>query len=523
MIFYAVLGAVVTFLLYVDVIYPFVIYPLKARWHKCGSVPRELSWPLGIPTTIGVFSNIKKDLHLQVLAAYDLSRSYKTSLRQSLGTWVVATRDPENIKAVLSTKFNDFSLKERGIRLRHVIGDGIFTQDGAPWKHSRDMLRPQFSREQISRVEVLSHHIDVLIREIKKSGGNVELQRLFHLMTMDTATQFLFGESIGSLEVSGDSKGIEITDPNTGDIVSTVDFVESYTFTNRFAMKKVFLNKWEFLANLSNPSYERHMRRVHTVLDHYVQLALKATEKYDPEDDSEKGEYYFSHELAKLTRDPLSLRNQLFNILIAGRDTTAATLSYAFHYLTKNPAIYAKVREDVLTVFPDGDASLATFEDLRKAKYLQMVIKEVLRLAPAVPTNSRTAVRDTYLPRGGGPAGNLPVFVPKGTIIRYPAYILHRDPDIYGADSYDFNPERWRPENKLPGSPMYSWGYIPFNGGPRICVGQQFALTEIALTMIKLVLEFERLEPADDFEPNLRDRTSLTSMVGGSGVRVKLS
>nr|AIY55343.1 cytochrome P450 monooxygenase CYP52-N2 [Wickerhamiella domercqiae] len=523
MIFYAVLGTVVAFLLYVDVIYPFVIYPLKARWHKCGFVPRELSWPLGIPDTIAVFSRIKKDLHLQFLAAHDLSRSYKTSLRQTLGTWVVDTRDPENIKAVLSTKFNDFSLKDRGIRLRQVIGDGIFTQDGAPWKHSRDMLRPQFSREQISRVEVLSHHIDVLIREIKKSGGNVELQRLFHLMTMDTATQFLFGESIGSLEVSGDSKGIEITDPNTGDIVNTVDFVESYTFANRFAMKKILLNKWEFVVNLSNPSYERHMRRVHTVLDHYVQLALKATEKYDPEDDCEKGEYYFSHELAKLTRDPLCLRNQLFNILIAGRDTTAATLAYAFHYLTKNPAIYAKVREDVLTVFPNGDASLATFEDLRKAKYLQMVIKEVLRLAPVVPTNSRTAVRDTYLPRGGGPAGNLPVFVPKGTNVRYSAYVLHRDPDIYGADSYDFNPERWRPENKLPGSPMYSWGYIPFNGGPRICVGQQFALTEFALTMIKLVLEFERLEPADDFEPNLLDRTSLTAMVGGSGVRVKLS
>nr|B8QHP5.1 RecName: Full=Cytochrome P450 52-N1; Short=CYP52-N1; AltName: Full=Cytochrome P450 monooxygenase CYP52-N1 [Starmerella bombicola]ACD75402.1 cytochrome P450 monooxygenase CYP52-N1 [Starmerella bombicola]AIY55342.1 cytochrome P450 monooxygenase CYP52-N1 [Wickerhamiella domercqiae] len=523
MILYAVLGAFAAFLLYMDVLYPFVIYPLRARWHKCGYIPRDLSWPLGIPLTLVVLSKLRKDMLLQFMAAQDLSRPYKTSLRQFLGKWVIATRDPENIKAVLSTKFNDFSLKERGNRMRHVIGDGIFTQDGAPWKHSRDMLRPQFTKDQISRVELLSHHIDVLIREIRKSGGNVELQRLFHLMTMDTATHFLFGESVGSLEVSGESKGIEITDPKTGEIVNTVDFVESYTFANKFALKKIILNDLEFLADLTEPSYKWHLRRVHTVMDHYVQLALKATEKYDPDDDSEKGEYYFSHELAKLTRDPLSLRDQLFNILIAGRDTTAATLSYAFHYLTKNPAIYAKVREDVLTVFPNGDASLATYEDLRKAKYLQMVIKEVLRLAPAVPLNTRAAVRDTYLPRGGGPAGNLPVFVPKGTAVNYPTYILHRDPDIYGADAYEFNPERWRPENKLPNSPMYSWGYIPFNGGPRICIGQQFALTEIALTMIKLVLEFERLEPADDFEPNLQDKSSLTVMVGGSGVRVKLS
>lgn len=523
MIIEAFLGVLVAFVLYMDVIFPFVIYPLRARWHKCGSVPKNGSKPLGIPITARVLAKVRQEKLLQFVATAELKRSRKTSLRQGLGKWYVATRDPENIKAVLSTKFNDFSLKERGSRMRHVIGDGIFTQDGAPWKHSRDMLKPQFSKDQISRVELLSHHIDILIQQIRRNGSNVELQHLFHLMTIDTATHFLFGESVGSLEFGGESKGIVITDPNTGETVSSADFIESYTFANNFALKKIILNDLDFLAELSQPSYKFHLHRVHIFLDHYVQLALKATENYDLEANSKKAEYFFSHELAKITRDPLVLRDQLFNILIAGRDTTAATLSYAFHYLTKSPAIYAKVREDVLAVFPGGDASLVSYDDLRKAKYLQMVIKEVLRLAPAVPLNLRTAVRDTCLPRGGGPSENLPVFVPKGTAIYYPAYVLHRDPDIYGPDSLEFNPERWSPENKIPNSPMYSWGYIPFNGGPRICIGQQFALTEIALTMIKLVLAFDKLEPGEGFEANLLDKFSLTSMVGGKGVRVKFT
>lgn len=82
-----------------------------------------------------------------------------------------------------------------------------------------------------------------------------------------------------------------------------------------------------------------------------------------------------------------------------------------------------------------------------------------------MPGNSRSAIRDTVLPRGGGPDGQSPVFVPKGTSVIYSAFSMHRRTDIYGPDALEFKPERW--ETIRPG-----WGYLPFNGGPRICLGR---------------------------------------------------
>lgn len=113
-----------------------------------------------------------------------------------------------------------------------------------------------------------------------------------------------------------------------------------------------------------------------------------------------------------------------------------------------------------------------------------------LRLFPVVPLNSRTAIRDTVLPVGGGKDGQSPVFVPKGTAVSYSVYAMHRRKDFYGADAEEFRPERWA--NLRPG-----WEYLPFNGGPRICVGQQYALTEAAYVTTRLAQRYSILESRD--------------------------
>lgn len=116
-----------------------------------------------------------------------------------------------------------------------------------------------------------------------------------------------------------------------------------------------------------------------------------------------------------------------------------------------------------------------------------------LRLYPIVPINARFAKKDTTIPRGGGPDGHSPVFIPKGQIVAWSVYVMHRRKDIYGPDAEVFRPERWAPEEGLrPG-----WAYLPFNGGPRICVGQQFALTEASYTIVRLLQEFEGMEDRD--------------------------
>ena len=109
-----------------------------------------------------------------------------------------------------------------------------------------------------------------------------------------------------------------------------------------------------------------------------------------------------------------------------------------------------------------------------------------------MPRNERKAVRDTVLPFGGGKDGLSPVFVPKGTLVCYNLYAMHRRTDFYGPDAEEFRPERWADGNLQP-----RWEYLPFNGGPRICIGQRYALTKVGYVIIRMAREFQVLETRD--------------------------
>lgn len=91
---------------------------------------------------------------------------------------------------------------------------------------------------------------------------------------------------------------------------------------------------------------------------------------------------------------------------------------------------------------------------------------QALRLHPVIPSNAREAAKDTVLPVGGGPDGASPLFVRRGTIVLYHVYSMHRDPSVYGNDVEEFRPERWN--GLRPG-----WAFLPFSGGPRVCIGRE--------------------------------------------------
>lgn len=101
-------------------------------------------------------------------------------------------------------------------------------------------------------------------------------------------------------------------------------------------------------------------------------------------------------------------------------------------------------------------------------------------------------MRDTILPVGGGKDGTSPVFVAKGVQVIYSVYAMHRRVDIYGEDADEYRPERWENGQLRP-----LWGYLPFNGGPRICLGQQYALAEAGYLTVRLAQEFQKLESRD--------------------------
>lgn len=131
-----------------------------------------------------------------------------------------------------------------------------------------------------------------------------------------------------------------------------------------------------------------------------------------------------------------------------------------------------------------------------------------------VPRNEREAIRDTVLPIGGGKDGFAPIFVPKGTLVCYNIYAMHRRVDFYGLDAEEFRPERWENAKLQP-----RWGYLPFNGGPRICIGRRYALTEVTYVLTRMVQEFRRLESRD---PWLWEESLVSTLCSRSGARVGL-
>ncbi|KAF2398460.1 cytochrome P450 [Trichodelitschia bisporula] len=387
---------------------------------------------------------------------------------------IVATVEPANIKTILSTHFKDYSLGARIDSLGPLLGMGIFTTDGAIWAHSRALIRPNFAKDQVADLASFERHMQSLLKLIPRDGSTVDLQSLFFSFTIDSATEFLFGTSTNTLAMA--VAGREAGDAERFAVAFNV---AQDACAQRF--RRGFLARFR-----RDPEGDAATAECHAFVDQFVDEAVRYRA------DVEKGlakedKYVFLHELAKATSDKRQLRDELLNVLLAGRDTTASLLSNMWFMLAKHPEVWAKLRREVEQ---ELQGRLPTYEQLRNLKYLKYCMNESLRLHPVVPSNSRLALVDTILPLGGGPDSKSPLLIPAGTLVTYSPYAMHRRTDLFGPDAADFKPERW--ETLRPG-----WEYLPFNGGPRICLGQQYALTEAGYVTVRLLQEFERCEDRD--------------------------
>jgi cytochrome P450 len=153
-----------------------------------------------------------------------------------------------------------------------------------------------------------------------------------------------------------------------------------------------------------------------------------------------------------------------------------------------HPEIFSSLREAVLQDFPSN--SQPGFAELKACRPLQHFMNEILRLHPIVPINNRLCVKDTTLPLGGGPDQRSPIAIRAGQSVVFSTYTMHRRTDLWGDDALEFKPSRW--EQKVP-----AWQYLPFMGGPRICIGQQFALTEAGFLLVRLLKAFDAVEAVD--------------------------
>jgi cytochrome P450 len=274
----------------------------------------------------------------------------------------IATCESENVKTILSLKFNDFSVRHRQGIFTDLLGNGIFNADGERWANSRHLLRPNFARDQVADLEAFERHVKLMLKHVPRDGTTVDLQELFFRLTLDTATEFLFNHSTNSLRMVGQG-GEDNEDVVFGKAFNLAQ--ENVTTHFRYGPFYRFMN---------NIEAKKAIQVCHAYIERFVDEALKIRQDSDAEKTagSGKDKYFFIQEVVKQTTDKERIREELINILLAGRDTTASLLSNMFFQLAKRPDIYQKLRDEIAGL----EGRMPSYEELRNLKYLKWCLNE---------------------------------------------------------------------------------------------------------------------------------------------------
>ncbi|KAI9572478.1 cytochrome P450 [Boletus coccyginus] len=411
----------------------------------------------------------------------------------------IFTIDPEYIKAILATQFTSYAKGPIFYdAFKSLLGTGVFNSDGDIWKFHRTMTRPFFSKDRISDFDIFEKHAQDAIHQMKirlREGYPVDFQDVASRFTLDSATEFLFGKDVCSLSagIAYPPSSPLFNDPTLLNHPAN-RFIRAFTESQiATASRTNYGTSWRF-AEPWQDQVEKHMQVCYEFVDPIVadMIAKKKREQGQPGSDVnngtgkvKEGETLLEH-LVHYTEDEKALRDETLNIVVAGRDTTAATLTFSVYMLSQHPDVLARLREEIVAKV--GVSGRPTHDDMRDMKYLRAFINEVLRLYPPVPVNLRLSTEaQTWPALNGGKS----FYIPPNTTTMYSVFLMHRRKDLWGPDADLFDPDRFLDERLHKYLTPNPFIFLPFNAGPRICLGQQFAYHEVSYFLVRLLQSFD--------------------------------
>jgi len=372
---------------------------------------------------------------------------------------------PDLVRQVLFEQPEKFH-KPRLVRraFRPIAGNGLLTSDGDLWKQQRKLIQPAFHHRQ------LATYADVMVRHTLRridsfAEGDVrDIASEMTKLTLDIVVSSLFGS-----ELPQEARGI-------GDSMNAVRDAAAYRVN-----RPLHLPSWV-------PT-RRHLREKRALAE--VESVFRALISARRTSDDSRVDL-LSMLLAAVDEDSgarmsdRQLRDEMMTLFLAGHETTATALTWTWYLLARHPEIDAKLHEELRQTL-GGRAPEAA--DLPKLQYTERVIREAMRLFPPGPAFGREPIEDVTI---GG------YTVPAGGLVLINVYALHHDPRFFA------NPERFDPDRFGPGweERISRYAYLPFGGGPRVCIGNGFAMMEARLILATMAQHFKlSLEGPDEITP----------------------
>jgi len=408
------------------------------------------NFPLGSPDPLAVFSG--------------WAREFGDIFYYRAG-WihVYFLNSPELIESVLVTNQQNFR-KDRVIQnSRWFLGQGLLTSEGGEWLRQRRLSQPAFHRERLALYARIINACAEEMLDSWKDGENRDVHQEMMQLTLRVVAKVLF-----SVDVKNESK----------EVAAALNLLMKHSSGAR-----MLLPPW--VRYLPLPFLIR-VRRAVRQLDEVVYRIIRERRRSENDNGDLLSMLMSARDEDGSRMTDRQLRDEVMTFLLAGHETTALSLSWAWFLLSENPEAENKLHHELARVL---DGKNPSFEDLPRLCYTEAVVKESVRLYPPAWSLARTAAEDFEI---GG------YLVPAGSNVVMSQWIMHRDPRFFPSPE-QFDPGRWFEE---PTQRLQRFAYFPFGGGPRYCVGASFAMMEATLLLAAIAQRFRlRMVPGHNVVP----------------------